>query len=193
MRAVRFGILGAGVTLSISLLAGAPAMADDTAPTPTPTSGAVTDGAVPGVVSDADDVKGYKDEAGNVIAPADDSGSMTTAQISCTPETGVDNPHVSKTKVDVSGHGWWQKGTCTAATAHVTSCLYEWYTDGYFYQKDCNSRKVKPGTGKRANSRIACHTNVMTTWTNRVDVDVDGRTDPSDYHSKKANVACRTF
>ena len=118
--------------------------------------------------------------------------SARAAAIGCTPESGRDNPHYSSG--DVSGHGWWKKGTCTAATAHVFNCLYEWYTDGTWRQKACSTKKqLRPytGSGDRTVARATCNSTSQTiSWRNHVDVDVDGQVDGSEAPYNQANVAC---
>lgn len=108
-----------------------------------------------------------------------DGSSVAPAAIGCTPESGRDNPHYSSG--DVSGHGWWRKGSCTAATATVYNCLYEYFTDNTWRQKKCSVKKVlRPytGSGDRTNARVRCNpTNRQISWRNHVDVDVDGQVD----------------
>lgn len=110
----------------------------------------------------------------------------------CTPESGRDNPHYSSG--DVSGHGWWKKGTCTANTAHVFNCLYEWYTDGTWRQKACSPKKqLRPytGSGDRTVARATCNSTARTiSWRNHVDVDVDGQIETSEQPYNQANVNC---
>ncbi|SDK77091.1 hypothetical protein SAMN04487820_112136 [Actinopolyspora mzabensis] len=66
----------------------------------------------------------------------------------CAPYTGADYPHRSSTGAAVSAHGWWKKGTCSNGTATVKACLYEYYTDGTWRRKACNTDgNLKPGGG----------------------------------------------
>jgi hypothetical protein len=116
--------------------------------------------------------------------------------IGCTPVTGIDNPHRSSTGVAVSGHGWWNKGTCSNDTARVTVCLYEWYTDGTWRQKVCGSiDDLKPGGGssRRVTARRNCDTTQPTSWRSHVDVDVNWEVDTSEVPFRQADVACRIF
>lgn len=191
MRKVRYALLSIGLAVATSLGCGTSAMADASSSTADSRSATEIAEPSPGVLTGESELKGYKDQSGNVI-DASEEQEMQTAGIRCTPYTGVDYPHISGSEFWASGHGWWKVGTCDTGTAHVTSCLYEWYTDGFFYQKACKTRKVKPGTGKRANARVACGASVKTTWTNRVDVDVDGQLDTGEVDSKKLDIYCRT-
>ncbi|MET8150202.1 hypothetical protein ACIBSW_24085 [Actinoplanes sp. NPDC049668] len=158
----------------------------------TPATAAVSyQDAVPGLApAEATDAV-YLDLQGNRI---DEPGSAASEQaaLGCTPESGRDNPHYSSG--DVSGHGWWKKGTCTAATAHVFNCLYEWYTDGSWRQKACSTtRQLRPytGSGDRAVARATCNSTGQTiSWRNHVDVDVDGQVDSSEKPYNQANVNC---
>ncbi|MGA5304793.1 hypothetical protein ACPCHT_33130 [Nucisporomicrobium flavum] len=172
-----------------------------------PGHAAVPGGATPGsaaVVSYEDAVPGlapagatgvYLDRQGRRIAqPA--SGPASSAQpqalLGCTPESGRDNPHYSSG--DVSGHGWWKKGSCTADTAHVYNCLYEWYTDASWRQKACSpTKQLRPytGSGDRTVARATCNSTGQTiSWRNHVDVDVDGQIDSSEWPYNQANVNC---
>lgn len=155
--------------------------------------------AVPGVAplgAAADAV--YLDQAGNAIPtdtePSDEDATSQAevAALGCTPGSGRDNPHYSSG--DVSGHGWWTKGTCTASTAHVYNCIYEYYTDNSWQQKDCSSPlKLTPGGGRgnRTTARANCDTTTSTSWRNHVDVDVDGQIDTGEKPMNQAIVACR--
>ncbi len=114
----------------------------------------------------------------------------------CTPKSGRDNPHRSATGFAVSGHGWWDKGTCTAATARVYNCLYEWYTDGTWRRKACSTvaelRPYSAGGGRRT-ARQDCSSNPQTSWRNHVDVDVVGKGDTSEWPFNSAEVNCRYY
>lgn len=154
--------------------------------------------AVPGLApSGAVSEAVYLDRQGRRISESGQSvsaqaSSVGAAALGCTPESGRDNPHYSSG--DVSGHGWWKKGTCTAATAHVFNCLYEWYTDGTWRQKACSTKKqLRPytGSGDRTVARATCNSTSQTiSWRNHVDVDVDGQVDGSEAPYNQANVAC---
>jgi len=138
----------------------------------------------------------YLDENGRVIAShADDlkANPLPQAQLSsCTPISGRDNPHYSSG--DVSGHGWWDKGTCSSNTAHVYNCLYEYYTDGTWRQKACSARQqLRPyhPYGDRTTARASCnYIGPYISWRNHVDVDADGQNDPPDRPYNQANVQC---
>ncbi|MGV9213501.1 hypothetical protein ACTFTM_16720 [Micromonospora sp. RB23] len=161
---------------------------------------------VDGVVSYADAVPGlapagladqarYVDENGREIDPSANrkhDGGNTTAAIGCTPDTLPDDPHWSSP--DASGHGQWNKGDCTGATAHVTNCLYEYYTDGTWRRKACSgSTQLKPKSesNNRSTARRTCDsTGALISWRNQVDVDVDGQVDSSGTEYHQASVYC---
>jgi hypothetical protein len=139
----------------------------------------------------------YLDRQGRVISEpgSGTASSAPTAALGCTPESGRDNPHYSSG--DVSGHGWWKKGTCTASTAHVYNCLYEFYTDNTWRQKACSSTKqLRPytGSGDRTVARARCNpTAGLISWRNHVDVDVDGQVDTAEKPMNQADVVCVVF
>jgi len=137
----------------------------------------------------------YLDEQGRVIKPAASKTLATTAVTpfsSCTPVSLPDNPHYSAP--DVSGHGQWDKGTCTSNTAHVWNCLYEYYTDATWRRKACSAvvqLKPKSVSNNRTTARRACNsTGQLISWRNHVDVDVDGQSDPPDEPYRQADVWC---
>jgi hypothetical protein len=127
-------------------------------------------------------------ETGQVQSPM-----ATTA--SCTPYTGVDNPHRSSTGFAVSGHGWWNKGTCHNNTAYVTVWLLEYYSDGTWRQKAYNRREIRTysSSGQRVTARRDCSNSTYTGWMNLVDVDVVGESDDATRYYRIANVYCRVF
>jgi hypothetical protein len=116
-------VIGAALTLCLSVAGAAPAAAD----TPEPRRPSRT--AVPAVAPvgvNNDDI--YVDSAGRVIGTAEDLRALSDAQamaVGCTPLSLPDNPHESG--ADVSGHGAWDKGTCKNNTADVIHCLYQYY------------------------------------------------------------------
>lgn len=113
----------------------------------------------------------------------------------CTPYSGKDNPHYSSG--DVSGHGWWDRGSCSGATAHVYNCLYEWYTDNTWRQKACSPKKqLLPGGGsaQRTVARATCNpSSGYISWRNHVDVDVDGQSDTAEWPYNQADVVCVVY
>jgi hypothetical protein len=150
--------------------------------------------AVPGV-----DTSGgtYLDENGHVLSMRGTDATVGVSPDSgrCTPVSGRDNPHY--TAPDVSGHGWWGKGSCTHSTATVYNCLYEYYTDGTWRRNTgwCSPKKtLKPGTGgsaQRTNARVTCEsTSRVISWRNHVDVDVNGQSDTAEEPYNQANVSC---
>ncbi|WP_257578072.1 hypothetical protein [Streptomyces sp. JJ38] len=120
--------------------------------------------------------------------------SGTSALAGCTPYSGRDNPHYSGG--DVSGHGWWKKGTCTENRAVVYNCLYEWYTDNSWRRKACSEKEtLKPytGSGQRTVARAKCDNRAQTSWRNHVDVDVIGQGDTAERPYRQAEVDCRVY
>lgn len=144
----------------------------------------------------------FVDEEGNLV-PVDDEPEMNARAVVCTPVSGADNPHISTTskpKIAVQGHGWWKKGNCSSATAHVTSCLYEYYTNnkgsGYWERKNCSKKtKLNPGggSGNRVTSHNDCNDTKRVSWRNHVDVDADGQIDTTEVMRRQADVNCRVL
>lgn len=144
----------------------------------------------------------FVDEEGNLV-PVDDQPEMNARAVVCTPESFADNPHIStesKPKIAVQGHGWWKKGNCSSATARVTSCLYEYYTNnkgsGYWERKNCSTKKkLKPGGGSanRVTSHNDCNDTKRVSWRNHVDVDADGQIDTTEVMRRQADVNCRVL
>jgi hypothetical protein len=96
----------------------------------------------------------------------------------------------------VSGHGWWKKGNCSNDRAKVYNCLYEFYTDNSWRQKDCSpTRELRPytGSGDRTVARRTCDDRIMTSWRNHVDVEVIGEIDTGEWPYNQANVDCRVY
>jgi len=185
--------------------AGAPAAAAPAAPAePVAAPAASAEVAVPGLSpAGASTSAVYLDKQGRAVSRAGGipyaertarSGGVRPA-LGCTPVSGRDDPHYSLG--DVSGHGWWDKGTCSASTAHVYNCLYEYYTDNTWRQKACSSRlQLRPGggSGNRTTARARCNpTSGWISWRNHVDVDVDGQIDTGEQPYNQANVVCVVF
>lgn len=127
------------------------------------------------------------------------SSSQSTSLIGCTPATGADDPHLSSTGWAVSAHGWWNKGTCSGTTAHVTGRLYEWYTNGssggWVFKAKGGPTQLKryDSGGGRVTARRNCEASTLTDWLNVVDVDVDGQIDSSNVGERKKSVYCRVW
>lgn len=146
--------------------------------------------AVPGVAPSGVPALGYKDEKGKIIQPS----STVVPMSGCTPVSGRDNPHYSSG--DVSGHGWWDKGSCSNDQAVVYNCLYEYYTDGYWYQKTCSPKvTLKPYSvsSNRTTARATCDNTLPASWRNYVDVDVVGQNDTPEEPYNQADVYCQVF
>jgi hypothetical protein len=200
---VRHRILAVGASLALgvglSIAAGAPAGAAES--TGVGTAAVSAQDAEPGVAPvGAGKTAIYLDGAGQVInpatAPASASASAESRQalLGCTPGSGRDNPH--RSGGDVSGHGWWTKGSCSNNRAKVYNCLYEWYTDNTWRQKACSPTKtLKPGGGSsnRTVARASCANSLVTSWRNHVDVDVIGEWDSGEWPHNQANVGCRVY
>jgi hypothetical protein len=154
--------------------------------------------AVPGVApAGASETAVYLDNQGQVI-PMDGAtdANAEAAAFGCTPVSGRDNPHRSSTGVAVSGHGWWDKGTCSNNQADVYNCIYEWYTDNTWRRKDCSlTRRLSPGggSGNRTTARRDCANTRLTSWRNHVDVDVVGEIDTAENPYRQNDVNCRVF
>ena len=157
--------------------------------------------AVPGLVpEDAADDAVYLDRQGRRISEWGPGESVQPSPeraeaVGCTPDSGRDDPHYSSG--DVSGHGWWKKRNCTADTAHVVNCLYEWYTDNTWRQKACSpTKQLRPytGSGDRTVARATCNlSSGLISWRNHVDVDVDGQVDTSEKPYNQADVICVVY
>lgn len=144
------------------------------------------------------------DETGTplqVDASSSRGSGISAAAIGCTPESGVDNPHIStwSTGPAVQAHGWWKRGTCKGDTAHVTVCLYEYLqnssgSEHYWERKDCSpNTQLRPGggSGNRVTAHEDCDTLTNTSWRAHVTVDVDWEVDTGEVPRKQDVVACR--
>lgn len=136
----------------------------------------------------------YKDENGKTLFVEDASttAGALAASSKCTPVSGRDNPHV--TGGDASGHGWWGKGNCKNDYADVYNCLYEYYTDVYWYKKACSpTKKLKPygGSTWRTNARKKCNSeSKLISWRNHVDVNVIDEPDTAEKPMNQAAIKC---
>ncbi len=158
---------------------------------------ATYESAIPGlapIAAEATEV--YYDEQGQVIPPggevAEDVDQATSGGLRCTPVSGRDYPHRSKTGVAVSGHGWYEaKGSCSNSTAKVYNCIYEWYTDNSWRRKDCSPTETVTlggGAGNRSTARRNCDNTRITSWRNHVDVDVIGEWDTAEKPMRQNDV-----
>lgn len=167
---------------------GAASPASAASPDPVSSSGV----AVPAAITPGSVILGYKDQSGQVISLPD---SGVHPDLGCTPEGLPDHPHAPSGEDYVGGHGTWKKGTCHNDTAHVYNCLYEYYSDGYFYKKGCSKtvtlRAGESGRGHRSTVHVPCDSKKKSiTWSNRIDVDVIGEIDTGDQPTKKKDVHC---
>jgi len=153
-------------------------------------------GAAPQKISYEDAVPGLAPADAPMISILPNSGEDPHAQqaLICTPGTHADNPHPSKTPGVISGHGWWTQGDCSNNRATVTNCLYEYYTDGTWRRKACDTEPgIYPGGGsanRSAANRPCDSTDEAISWRNRVDVDVDDEWDSSGVSERQAVVNC---
>jgi hypothetical protein len=150
--------------------------------------------AIPGFMPPgADATTVFLDESGQVI-PMPTTAAAEADGLWCTPVSGRDNPHQSV--ADVSGHGWWDKGSCSNNQADVWNCLAEWYTDNTWRWKACSPlTRLSPGggAGNRTTARSYCETFELTSWRNYVDVNVVDEWDTAEQPYNGANVYCRVF
>jgi hypothetical protein len=106
-----------------------------------------------------------------------------------------DYVHVSSTPpATASGHGWWNKGNCTAVKAQVTVQLQEYYSDGSW--RDKGSPGVADvyaggGSSNRANARITCSSTTTTGWRSQVTADVIGQSGLNQIYTAGQDVSCR--
>lgn len=122
-------------------------------------------------------------EAFEYLRPGDALTVVSLDRLGRSLVSGRDNPHRSSTGVAVSGHGWWDKGTCSNDRADAYNCLYEWYMDNTWRQKACSSTvRLAPGGGSanRTTARRDCGDTQLTSWRNHVDVDVVDEIDTSE-------------
>lgn len=162
--------------------------------------------AVPGLAPrDTGATAVYVNQAGDIITPAQQpvpaeseaaTEESSAAAFGCTPVSGHDNPHRSSTGFAVSGHGWWDKGTCSNTRADVLNCLYQYYDDGTWRQIACSSVvefTYGGGAGNRTTARRDCASSAYTSWRNHVSVDVKGEVDTNEVPYRQADVYCRVF
>lgn len=211
-----------GAALLLSVAAPPPANADRTEPVPAvaprglPEKGTIHRGGPSSPVLYSSDFHPGADPTSPPSAdpsippnPNDESDSPPESRIwltanspagilaACTPETGVDYPHVSTSPGgwDMSGHGWWNRGTCNNWTAKVRACLYEYYNDGTWKLKACNTRELAPRNpnGGRTTVRKPCEDGTLTSWYNIVDVDVIGESDTGEQRYYINDDYCRVY
>jgi hypothetical protein len=130
--------------------------------------------------------------------PAGDETTSSTVAIpasGCNPQAVGDYVHVSSTPpATASGHGWWNKGGCTAARAQVTVQLQEYYSDGTWRDKGtAGSAAVYSGggSGNRVTGRATCTSTTRTGWRSQVTADVIGQTGLNQIYTASQNINCR--
>lgn len=140
----------------------------------------------------------YVDEHSRRVDIGTGNSSEETRGLPCTPDTIVNYPHRSKTEGDISGHGGWNKGTCSGGKATVEGCLYQYNgKDGrgrqIWLRQACDKRKLAPGGGKYRDvvPRMKCKSAAATDWRLHVDVDVDDEWDTPEKPMKQNRVNCR--
>lgn len=90
--------------------------------------------------------------------------------------TRGDNVHISSDVSSgrtASAHGWWEKGTTSATLADVTADL-QVLNNGNWITVATHTRRVAPGTYRRANPRILCRNSYWVNWRSVIDVDLVG-------------------
>src|ERR1700740_726040 len=107
--------------------------------------------------------------------------TVTIPATGCSPQAVGDYVHVSSTPpATASGHGWWNKGNCTAVKAPVTVQLQEYYSDGSWRNKGtAGSAAIYSGggSGNRVTGRATCTAGTaLTGWRSVVTADVIGQT-----------------
>jgi hypothetical protein len=92
-----------------------------------------------------------------------------TLAAACQPHAQGDYVHAT---TDVSGHGWWTRGTCPNTKAPVYIFLFEHYSDGSWRLKGGNSGSIWPGggSGNRVTVRRTCESPAVAGWQSRVEV-----------------------
>ena len=72
----------------------------------------------------------------------------------CSPIAKGDNVHISSTApATASGHGWWNRGNCTAARAVVSIFLQEHFSDGSWRARGQGGREPSYLAGAQAIAR----------------------------------------
>ena len=107
----------------------------------------------------------------------------------CIYNTKGDNPHVSRTGIDVSAHGWWtigpDSGPCPTH-ADVEVWLQGWWCQEgsgcWWRELDHDKDRIRAGggAGNRINVRKFCTSHTVTGFRSIVDVDLVGVSDPPD-------------
>lgn len=169
--------------LSVLLMATAPGGSATAAPSST-TSGKVVAAALP-----PDLVGGGSTSAPITIGS---EGSTLAAAGVCAAVTRGDYVHV--TYGQASGHGWWERGTCTATQADVTVQLQQYFSDGSWRNSGSpGTRRIAPNqTSTRANARVTCASTATTGWRSVVDVDIVGVIDDATKLTTPGqNIGCR--
>lgn len=124
---------------------------------------------------------------------------VTAAQAACSFTQHADNPHISSTAFEASGHGYWtttNTARCQARTATVSVQLQQYWSDGRYRNAGAKAQKsgVLPGggSGRRATGRARCFTAKAVTWRSLVDVDIEGYVDGSAVAvSRRRTLSCR--
>jgi hypothetical protein len=114
---------------------------------------------------------------------------------SCTPVAKGDYVHISSTPpATASGHGWWDKGNCTATRAVVSIVLQEYFSDGSWRDRGQGGQGTyRPGGGAshRATARAVCQTTTTTGWRSVVNVSVVGESGTASVTTPARDINCR--
>jgi hypothetical protein len=123
------------------------------------------------------------------------SSSEALPASSCSPQAVGDYVHVSSTPpATASGHGWWNKGNCTAVKAQVTVQLQEYYSDGSWRDKGSpgvGDVYAGGGSSNRVTGRVTCSSTTTTGWRSQVTADVIGQSGLSQIYTAGQDIKCR--
>ena len=122
--------------------------------------------------------------------------TVTIPATGCSPQAVGDYVHVSSTPPPTaSGHGWWNKGNCTAVKAQVTVQLQEFFSDGSWRNKGtAGSAAIYAGggSGNRVTGRATCTAGTaLTGWRSVVTADVIGQSGLSQIITAAQDIYCR--
>lgn len=114
----------------------------------------------------------------------------------CKPIAVGDFVHVSSTPpATASGHGWWNRGSCTVPRATVVIDLQEHFSDGSWRDKGTQgSGTFRPGggAGHRATGRATCTGGTaLTGWRSVVNVETVGQFGVDSVTTSARNIDCR--
>lgn len=111
-------------------------------------------------------------------------------RVSCSPKAEGDLVHISGS--DVSGHGWWKLGNCTARKATVSIVLQEFINGGWRGRGQGGQKTVFAGGGSanRATARATCLHHTVMRWRSHIDVSVVGESGTASATTPSVSRAC---